>query len=346
MSKAEPRPKSVKKTLNAGRGQVPEYKDGTKAVFHYEVLRPLDLTNGMPESRDDYESIEDTRKGYPHGYGLPMELIFGKKFQLAIFETLLRSMNVDEISQFDVEASELFQYPLTSKKLRDLAHSREHGHGHSHSTHMCAATMAEGTGYPCLDELLKKPSPLRFIFHLLQIHQPEDYEAEGWQLNPEAKLKSVETLKQQGNELYLKKEYRPAIEKYKEALTRLDHLILREKPGDPEWEELDVKNVPLYLNLSICYLHCGDFYESIGAADEVLSRDATNDKALYRKAKALIGTWELGKARESLEKLVAAHPEWAKLADVELQEIKRRQDQVAADKKNICKNMIKGMGGE
>lgn len=27
----------VKTTLNAGRGKIPEYSDGTKAIFHYEV---------------------------------------------------------------------------------------------------------------------------------------------------------------------------------------------------------------------------------------------------------------------------------------------------------------------
>lgn len=58
------------------------------------------------------------------------------------------------------------------------------------------------TGYPALDELLKKPQPLRFIFHLLKVLQPEDYEAESWQLEPEEKLASVSQLKQAGNESF------------------------------------------------------------------------------------------------------------------------------------------------
>ncbi|VDK79720.1 unnamed protein product, partial [Anisakis simplex] len=47
------------------------------------------------------------------------------------------------------------------------------------------------TGYEILDELLKKPQSLRFIFHLLEVLQPEDYEAESWQLEPDEKLASV-----------------------------------------------------------------------------------------------------------------------------------------------------------
>ncbi len=44
-----------------------------------------------------YESIDDTRKPWPHGYGKPLELVFGKKFQLPVLETCLRSMLVDEV---------------------------------------------------------------------------------------------------------------------------------------------------------------------------------------------------------------------------------------------------------
>ncbi|CAJ0955475.1 unnamed protein product, partial [Mesorhabditis belari] len=341
------KPKSVKKTLNAGRGQVPQYVDGTKAIFNFEVLRPSDVSNGMPESRDAYESIEDTRKGYPHGYGRPMELIFGKKFQLAIFETLLRSMLVDEISQFDVETSELHAYPLVSKKLRDLAHSREHKDDDCkhHSNHMCAASMVDGTGYAVLDELMKKPTPLRFIFHLLQVQNPQEYEAEGWQLSAEDKLKSVDTLKQQGNQLVMEKNYLPAIEKYREALTRLDTLILREKPGDPEWEALDQKNIALYLNLSQCYLSTGNYYEAIGTSDEALSRDGTNEKALYRRARAYIETWDFDKARNDLNALVKAHPTSTNLVEASLAEIQKKEAEGNSTTKNIYRSMFKGDSG-
>ncbi|KIH43452.1 hypothetical protein ANCDUO_26541, partial [Ancylostoma duodenale] len=58
------------------------------------------------------------------------------------------------------------------------------------------------TGYEELDELMRDPRPLRFIFHLLSVTQPEEYEAEGWQLTSEEKIQSVETLRLQGNELF------------------------------------------------------------------------------------------------------------------------------------------------
>ncbi|KHJ76188.1 hypothetical protein OESDEN_24192 [Oesophagostomum dentatum] len=110
-------------------------------------------------------------------------------------------MLVDEVSQFDVELTELCTYPMVSKKLRDLVKPEEKGHSHAHE-HMCAAALSAGTGYPELDELMRDPRPLRFIFHLLSVTQPEEYEAESWQLTPEQKIQSVETLRLEGNQLF------------------------------------------------------------------------------------------------------------------------------------------------
>lgn len=60
------------------------------------VILPPDST-GLPHCRDSYKSIDDTRKPYPYGYGKPLELVFGKKFQLPIFERCLETMLVDEV---------------------------------------------------------------------------------------------------------------------------------------------------------------------------------------------------------------------------------------------------------
>lgn len=37
----------------------------------------------------------------------------------------------------------------------------------------------------------------------------------------------------------------------------------------------------------------GQYYDAIAATDEVLKRDPTNDKALFRRAKAEIAVWNL-----------------------------------------------------
>ncbi|KAK5981356.1 Peptidyl-prolyl cis-trans isomerase [Trichostrongylus colubriformis] len=333
-----PRPKCVKKTLHAGRGTVPEYRTGTKAIFHYETLKPIDVVKpeeGMPESRDDYVSIDNTRRPWPDGYGKPLELIFGKKFQLPVFETCLRSMLVDEVAQFDVELTELCTYPMVSKKLRDLSKPHDQGGDHSHE-HMCAAALTAGTGYAALDELMRDPRPLRFIIHLLSVIQPEEYEAESWQLGTEEKLQSVETLRVQGNQLYSQKNFLEAIDKYREALGRLDTLMLREKPGEPEWEELDRKNVSLYSNLSQCYLNIGNMYEAAETASEVLSRDPDNEKALYRRAKARIGCWQLDQAEEDLKRLSQLPNIAESLVQAEFATVAKKRAELESSKKKTA----------
>ncbi|RCN26757.1 tetratricopeptide repeat protein [Ancylostoma caninum] len=250
------------------------------------------------------------------------------------------SNNVLQVSQFDIELSELCTYPMVSKKLRDLAKPHDKGHSHGHDSHMCAAALSAGTGYDELDELMRDPRPLRFIFHLLSVTQPEEYEAEGWQLTSEEKIQSVETLRLQGNQLFSQKKYEEAIDKYREALGRLDTLILREKPGEPEWEELDRKNISLYSNLSQCYLNVGNMYEAAETASEVLSRDPDNEKALYRRARARIGCWQLDEAEEDLKKL-AQLPNNESLVKTEMAVLAQKRIELAESKKKTYSKMFK-----
>jgi len=49
---------------------------------------------------DDRTVIDDNRKD-----AKPMELIFGKKFKLEVWETCLKSMRVDEVASHIVDAS-------------------------------------------------------------------------------------------------------------------------------------------------------------------------------------------------------------------------------------------------
>ncbi|KAF5402047.1 hypothetical protein PHET_04317, partial [Paragonimus heterotremus] len=43
-----------------------------------------------------------------------------------------------------------------------------------------------------------------------------------------------------------------AAAKYREALGLLEQLTLQEKPGEPEWVELDMARVPFFVNLAQC----------------------------------------------------------------------------------------------
>lgn len=115
----------MKRILSAGRDDPIEFVSDTKALLHYEVLQPLvdqSENGGFPNERweiyicvssklinmtfshrDAYKSIDNTRHAWPDGYGKPLELVFGKRFQWPALERCVGTMLVDEVLQTTID---------------------------------------------------------------------------------------------------------------------------------------------------------------------------------------------------------------------------------------------------
>ncbi len=94
------RPRIVKKVIHAGRGRPLDFVTGAKALLDYQaqVLPPDSESDDTQHlNTADLPVIDDTRKRYPQGYGEPLELVFGKKFQIPIWEECLQTMLLDEV---------------------------------------------------------------------------------------------------------------------------------------------------------------------------------------------------------------------------------------------------------
>jgi len=292
ISSSDPSLPIQKKVLHAGKGDIPSFKPGTKVTFHF-VAKRLD---------QDATLLDDSRK-----WTQPMELIFGKKFKLESWELSLETMRVGEVASFVTKRSYTHNYPVVVKTLRDnfLPGNRKRAGGaEGHKSHMCGmmAMQAEGgLGYDDLNHLMKSPEDLEFIFELLSYEAPESYEKESWQMDAEEKLSSVPQLKEEGNLLFKGGDYPGAAEKYRAALGRLEQLLLREKPGESEHQELLTLKVPLLSNFSQCQLFMGDFYQVIEHCTEVLTIQPHNVKALFRRGKAHVGAWNPEEARADFE---------------------------------------------
>ena len=284
-----------KKVLHAGKGDLPKFKLGTKVNFHV-VTKRLD---------NEKTVLDDSRKWIK-----PMELIFGKKFKLESWEMSIETMRVGEVSSFTTKRVYTHSYPIVAKTLRDNFLPKPAGHDHKQhkaSTHMCGmmAMQAEGgLGYDDLNQLMKQPEDPEFIMELLSVSQPEDYEKESWQMDADEKLDSVPQLKADGNQLFGSKDYAGASEKYRQALGRLEQLMLREKPGEVEWDELLKLKIPLLLNLAQCRLSLSDYYPVIEHCTEVLDTQPANTKALYRRGKAHVGAWNPKEAKQDFEAVI------------------------------------------
>lgn len=330
---AEPITKSSlpiqKKVLHAGKGEVPQFKHGTKVNFHF-VSKRLD---------DERTLLDDSRKWIK-----PMEIIFGKKFKLESWEMSIETMRVGEVSSFTTKRMYTHSYPIVAKTLRDNFLPKPPGHDHKHqkaSSHMCGmmAMQAEGgLGYDDLNLLMKEPEDLEFIFELLSVEQPEEYQKEGWQMDADEKLDSVPQLKAEGNAMFGAKDFTGASEKYKQALGRLEQLMLREKPGEEEWDELLKLKIPLLLNLAQCRLNLQDYYPVIEHCTEVLDHQPDNVKGLFRRAKGHVGAWNPKEAKEDFETVMSLDSTLASTCRKEISAVEKlEKEKDAADKGKMNK---------
>uniref|UniRef100_A0A131XI97 Putative aryl-hydrocarbon receptor-interacting protein n=1 Tax=Hyalomma excavatum TaxID=257692 RepID=A0A131XI97_9ACAR len=299
-----------KKVMYPGVGEIPRFEKGAKCTFHFCVKR-------LSTDEDDPDGvIDDSRK-----LGRPMELLIGKEFKLPIWEQCIKSMKVKEVAEFTINKCLLDNYTLVSQSYRAFA-----GVGKPHKRR-CCGMMEEKftTGHEDLDKLTEKLVDLSCTFELLKVEEPGEYEKDAWAMTAEERLRAVPALKEQGNRAFQAGDMDAAMNKYREALEHLENLLLREKPGDEEWNDLYKMKVPILLNYSQCLLNRGEYYEVIRHTSEVLSKDPNNAKALFRRAKAYFSSWSPNECRADLIKLQEVDPSLSKVVNAELKKLEAEE---------------------
>lgn len=198
----------------------------------------------------------------------------------------------------------------------------------------------EGIGYDDLDELFRNPCDMIFTLEVLAIKKPEEYEKESWQLNEDEKLKSVEEYRLKGNQKFKENNLKEAEEAYSFALGVIEQLMLREKPRDIEWNALAEKKIPVLLNFAQCRLNQKDYYKVIEFCTEVISYDADNLKAYYRRGKAHAGAWNIEKAQLDFDKCISLDPTLEQSINKELKSLKEKVKLQENQEKNAYKNLF------
>ena len=176
-----------KRVIQEGRGELPDFKDGTKATFHYRTLR----------SDEEGAVLDDSRLR-----GKPMELIMGKKFKLPVWETIVCTMREGEIAQFRCDVKHVVLYPLVAKSLRNIAAGKDPLEGQRHCCGIAQMHEHSSLGHADLDALQQKPQPLIFDIEMLKVENPGTYQQDPWAMTDEEKVKAVPVIHQEGNRLY------------------------------------------------------------------------------------------------------------------------------------------------
>jgi AH receptor-interacting protein len=229
----------------------------------------------------------------------------------------------------------LYDYPTVSKQLREYYDSLEpnkknvnhlkktkHHNGSNH--HCCGFNMMEhGVGYEDLDKLLKNPKDLKFTLELVRVEAPGEYEKESWTLTDDEKIEKIPQLKAKGNELFKEANYAEACKKYEEAISYLEHFLVKEKPNDTEWNKLNEQKIPILLNYCLCKFNLKEYYSCIEHTTTILDFDPNNVKALFRRAKAHTQVHELETAKLEFEKCLTLDPSLKGEIDSQLDYLRR-----------------------
>lgn len=101
----------------------------------------------------------------------------------------------------------------------------------------------------------------------------DEYKREMWQLSEGERTNLIPVLKEEGNDLFRKGQHAEASLKYSEALGILEQMMLREKPGEDEWNVFNAQKLPLLLNFAQCKLSQGEFYSVIEHCSTVLTSE-------------------------------------------------------------------------
>ncbi|KAM6075076.1 AH receptor-interacting protein isoform 1-T1 [Chlamydotis macqueenii] len=307
-----------KEVLREGTGPLPDFRDGTKATFHYRTLR----------CGDEETPLDDSR-----ARGKPMELIAGKKFKLPVWEAALRTMRPGERARFRCDTKHVVLYPLVSKSLRNIAAGKDPLEGQRHCCSIAQLHEHYSLGYPDLDELQKNPQPLIFDIEVLKVEAPGSYQQDPWAMTDEEKLQAVPLIHKDGNELYRQGKVREAAAKYYDAIACLKNLQMKEQPGSPDWIELDQKITPLLLNYCQCKLQCEEYYEVLDHCSSILNKYEDNVKAYFKRGKAHAAVWNVSEAQADFAKVLALDPSLRPVVSKELRSLEARLREKDAEDK-------------
>jgi len=125
------------------------------------------------------------------------------------------------------------------------------------------------------------------------------------------KLELAKDCKNEGVELYMKREFRGAFLKFSLGVKYLVTILSKSEKGEDNPLEAEKSQLitVLYNNLASCHVQKGNWEHAADVATSVLEKDPLNVKALYRRGISYIEIQEYEKARIDLDKLLELEPD-------------------------------------
>lgn len=311
--------------LYPGKNDFGELEPEAKLIYHFQTVI-IQSKGSEPKTIDDSRQMTGNQ---------PVETIYGKQFKLPIWESCLSAMRKGEICRLTVRDDPIthyicLNYVATSKCFRKHYGTKpticdQGEHENSMSSHNCSMSL-RNSPYKDLNDMIQSPPEIfEFTFELVDVIPPKSYTKELWQMTDSEKIIALPTYRENGNRYYAEQNYDSAVSSYTKGITVIESLMIKEKPKDDDWNRLNDMKIPFLLNLAQVRLSQGECYECIKYTDEVLKRDPENIKALFRRAKAHAGVWNLDEARKDFEKCMEIDRDMTKTITKCFQELKIRE---------------------
>jgi tetratricopeptide (TPR) repeat protein len=126
----------------------------------------------------------------------------------------------------------------------------------------------------------------------------------------ETRISDAERLKVRGNELFKSGEFRRALRRYRKGLyySHFDELQLNFELQDVHRETVSRVDHPLRLNASACLLQLQRYAEAEEMVSEIINKDKSHTKALYRRCHARLGRLDYDGAEEDAQRMLDLEP--------------------------------------
>ncbi|XP_031479364.1 peptidyl-prolyl cis-trans isomerase FKBP62-like isoform X1 [Nymphaea colorata] len=129
-------------------------------------------------------------------------------------------------------------------------------------------------------------------------------EKEPWEMDTREKIDAAAKKKEEGNILFKSGKYQQAAKKYTKAADCLNEGSFE----DGEEKAAKTLKVSCWLNNAACSLKLNNFNDTIQLCSKVLDIESQNVKAMYRRAQAYIGTFDLDLAELDVRTALEVDP--------------------------------------
>ncbi|KAL4660211.1 peptidyl-prolyl cis-trans isomerase FKBP4 [Arapaima gigas] len=128
---------------------------------------------------------------------------------------------------------------------------------------------------------------------------------ESWEMNTSEKLEQSSIVKEKGTQYFKGGKFKQAAVQYKKIVSWLEHETSLQEEDKQKAQAL---KLAAHLNLAMCYLKLQEQSQALENCNKALELDATNEKALFRRAEALFAMKEFEQARDDFQKVMQLYP--------------------------------------